>query len=165
MRPDRSLRPTHEFQPSAGSLPTPSGSSRPSTAGNAASKKAPARDMIVKRKVKLGSAYAPESRAFFLKQLVAALLYVPKLRPNRVHTANNARLQMTSAPPAHYSYCVWRSYRVLRLTPRLVLKHEQNAIPVSAKQSCKSLPVLTTPLIQAWAPWRLCIFDAVAGFL
>ena len=40
------FRPTHEFQPRAGSLPTPSGSSRPSTAGNAASKKAPVRDML-----------------------------------------------------------------------------------------------------------------------
>jgi len=164
MRPDQSLRPTHEFQPSAGSLPTPSGSSRPSTAGNAASKKAPARDMIIKRKVKLGSAYAPESRAFFLKHLAAAPLYVPQLRSNRVHTVN-ARLQMTPAPPAHYCYCVWRSYHVLRITPRLVLKHEQNAITVSAKQSCKSLPVLTTPLMQAWASSRLCMFDEVAGFL
>jgi hypothetical protein len=29
-------------------------------------------------------------------------------------------------------------------------KHEQNAITVSAKQRRKSLPVLTTPLVQAW---------------
>lgn len=33
---------------------------------------------------------------------------------------------------------------------RRVLKHEQNAITVSAKQYRKSLPVLTTPLVQAW---------------
>jgi len=82
------LRPTHEFQPRAGSLPTPSGSSRPSTAGNAASKKAPVRDMVDQAKGKTSICFC--TRRFDVHSQTAAMavasLYVPEARPNGAHT-------------------------------------------------------------------------------
>lgn len=82
------LRPTHEFQPRAGSLPTPSGSSRPSTTGNAASKKAPVRDMVAEAKEKTRICFYTRRQDVHSQAAAMAVtpLYVLKARLNGLHT-------------------------------------------------------------------------------
>jgi hypothetical protein len=151
--PNRSdLGLTHEFQPRAGSLPTPSGSSRPSTAGNAASKKAPVRDM-------LGEAKGKTSICFYTRRFGVHFVVSCTGSRSILCTKNQTQWHVCRQCPS--IDIIGSTCALLLLVSgegaiiqcfacypaRLVLKHEQNAITVSAKQRRKSLPVLTTPLV------------------
>ena len=85
--------------------------------------------------------------------LAVAPLYVPEAKLNRMHTVN-VHLQMTIGSTCALLLLMSGERTIVKCLAcypaRRVLKHEQNAITVSAKQHRKSLPALTTPLVEAW---------------